>query len=56
MKNHKFVGISLKLHALPQDLTRILLHLLGRRGFQQFDISVVLNNRSGVPNVCYKVV
>jgi hypothetical protein len=30
--------------------------LLGRCGFQQFDISVVLNNQSGIPNVCCKVV
>jgi hypothetical protein len=26
MKNHKFIGIALKLHASLQDLTRIHLH------------------------------
>jgi hypothetical protein len=82
MKNRKFIGIALKLHASLQDLTRIHLHfsyiravdrknlvlggysfctdlnkdsisfhlnLLERLGFQQFDISVVLNNQSGSP-------
>jgi hypothetical protein len=44
MKNHRFVGIAFQLHASLQDLTRIHLHKLGRRGFQQFDMSVVLNN------------